>query len=187
MTTQMIDTRACLSADMELTLKAIVVFPVHGEPGPEDHWIQGWDTTCAALRDGKEPYCWHAITFAIHGGAEAHQERIRRGLAVQTEWLENVTSFLLGEVADCLYTALAGRALGETPDDADMGRALTARAAIADLAAEGVDGYVEARAAVEAFGPFIEPWLATTKLDEEGRIITDDPYYDRIPLTLSAE
>ena len=180
MTTQRVDTR-------EPTLVAAAVIPVHGEPGPEDQWVGGWDTTCAALRDGKEPYFWHAITFTIHGGAEAHQERIRRDLAVTAQRLGNVTAFLVGEVADYLYTALAGRGFEERPEDADAGRALTARAAITDLAAEGADGYAEAQAAVEAFGPFIKPWLATTKLDEEGHIITDDPCYQRIPLTLSAE
>jgi hypothetical protein len=40
---------------------------------------------------------------------------------------------------------------------------------------------------VEAFGPFIKPWWAITKLDEDGRIITDDPCHQRIPLTLSTE
>lgn len=107
MTTQTIDTKACLSADMELTSKAIVVFPIHGEAGPEHTWFGGWDTTCATLPNSKEPCFWHAITFTIHGGAEAHQERIQRDLTVTAQRLGNVMAFLVGEVADCLYAALA--------------------------------------------------------------------------------
>ena len=71
---------------------------------------------------------------------------------------------LTGQVADLLYTALAGHSYAvERPTMAMCVRARAARAHVERMRAAGGDWEIVARV-IEAAGPVLEPWLGVTKL-----------------------
>lgn len=143
-----------------------------------------WNTTCAALRLFEEPYFWVCPSF--HANSAGHEAYVMRDVNREAQQLldkgNSVEAIMVGRSASLLFTALTGRHPGICPDEAMTEQAHLARKTIRELA-ENDEGYALAQGAVEAFGEFIQPWLATTKLDEDGRIIRDDPCYEtRIPL-----
>ena len=132
------------------------------------------DTTCALVRDGDEPYFFH---LASPLAGDAYREWALAEIARTLDFHDGVKAILVGEPADWLFAAVTGRFFGMHPDQASTAVAMTAREVIRTMA--GVDeGFRAAQEAVEAHGPHIRPWLGTTKLDEKGRPILDDPCYE---------
>jgi hypothetical protein len=85
---------------------------------------------------------------------------------------------LQGTVARYLYTAITGKYRDDHPNDASAEKAIAARYRLADL--PETDAQVLALRAIEQFGPYYWPWHGTTKLQDSGALIHEDPDYTRL-------
>ena len=131
------------------------------------------DTTCAFVLEG-EPYFFH-LEYS-RAGSE-YREWALAEIARTLTYHDGVKAILIGEPADWFFAAVTGRFFGMHPDEATVETALTAREVLRTMSAVD-DGFRAAWEAVQAHGPHIRPWLGTTKLDEHGRPILDDPCYE---------
>lgn len=140
------------------------------------------DTVCAFIIPNQEPYFFclpHHLT-GVEYRAWALTE-ITRTLAYH----DGTEVILVGEPADWFFVAVTGRFFGHHPDEATVTAALTARNVLKTLA-DIDEGFRVAWEAVQARGLYIRPWLGTTKLDEHGHPVFDDPCYE-YELELPAE
>ena len=131
------------------------------------------DTTCAFVLEG-EPYFFHLVDS--RAGSE-YREWALAEIARTLTYHDGVRAILIGEPADWFFASVTGRFFGMHPDEATVETALTAREVLRTMSAVD-DGFRAAWEAVKAHGPHIRPWLGTTKLDEHGRPILDDPCYE---------
>ena len=96
--------------------------------------------------------------------------------AQSQKWMCQV---LVGEAAELLLLAVAGRLSWEPVSAANPLRALQARSVLAF----GIDrepGFREAYAAVAQWGDFIYPWFGAVALDVDGRLLLDLVEYDEM-------
>lgn len=94
--------------------------------------------------------------------------------AQSQKWLCQV---IVGEAAELLFVAIAGRLSWESVRAANPLRALQARSVLSF----GIDrepGFSEAYAAAALWGDFIYPWFGAVALDEDGRLLLDLPEYN---------
>lgn len=132
------------------------------------------DTTCALVIPEGEPYFFHLVH---HLAGDEYREWALAEIEKTLGSHDGVRAILVGEPADWLFAAVTGRFFGVHPDEATVEAALTAREVLRTMA-EVDEGFRVAWEAVTAHGPHIRPWLGTTKLDEHGRPILDDPCYE---------
>jgi len=132
------------------------------------------DTTCALVIPEGEPYFFCLVHHLTEG---EYREWALAEIARTLTYHDGVKAILIGEPADWFFAAVTGRFFGMHPDEATVETALTAREVLRTMSAVD-DGFRAAWEAVRAHGPHIRPWLGTTKLDEHGRPILDDPCYE---------
>ena len=81
---------------------------------------------------------------------------------------------LVGEAAELLLLAIAGRLSWESVKAANPLRALQARSILA-FGIEREPGFADAYAAVAQWGDYISPWFGATALDENGGLLLELP------------
>lgn len=144
--------------------------------------LRGPMATPYAIIEGRElKVCARYYTF--HSDPEKHRQAFEQSLRWELDTFYPGGTVVEGDVAILLWWAVKGYSLnGDAgPEDASPVAAVAARRMIRALSESGVSDAILAQGALDRWGPVIRPWVWTTKLTPEGRVIWDCPEYE-VPL-----